>query len=312
VLISPAPLLDIFAPVVALIALGYAASRFGIIGPAAIKPLADLAFLLMTPALLFRAMALTPFDDIKLQAPSAYFGAAVPIFFAIVAFQLWRGRSAQYAAVDGLASTFSNTAMMGIPIISLAFGTAGLSVLLTIIAMHALILLTSATLILEMGRANRDSRLGAIGQAIRASIVHPVVLPILAGVAWSLFHVPMPKALDTTLNVLGVAAPPVCLLLLGATIAQLGLATGARQAWRYCLVKNLLQPLATYAMGRFVLGLEGLPLIVATIAAAMPIGNNVFLFAQRYEVAQAQVSAGVVLSTLISAPITMLILHLLA
>jgi predicted permease len=307
-----APLIDIFAPVVALIAVGYGALRFGLIERAAIRPMADLAFVIMTPALLFRAMATTPLRDLNLQAPAAYFGAAVPLFYGIVLWQLRRGRGAPSAAVDGLASTFSNTAMMGIPIVTLAFGNAGLSVLLTIIALHALILLTSATLIFEMGRSNATSRRQALVQAARNSIIHPVVLPILAGVAWSVLHWPMPKVLDSSLQVLGSAAPPMCLLLLGATIADLGLGTGARKALRYCLAKNLAQPLLTYCVGRWVLGLDGLVLTVATLAAAMPVGNNVFLFAQRYQVAQAEVSSAVVISTLMSAPVTAMILLLLA
>jgi hypothetical protein len=307
-----APLIDIFAPVVALIAVGYGALRFGLIERAAIRPMADLAFVIMTPALLFRAMATTPLRDLNLQAPAAYFGAAVPLFYGIVLWQLRRGRGAPSAAVDGLASTFSNTAMMGIPIVTLAFGNAGLLVLLTIIALHALILLTSATLIFEMGRSNATSRRQALVQAARNSIIHPVVLPILAGVAWSVLHWPMPKVLDSSLQVLGSAAPPMCLLLLGATIADLGLGTGARKALRYCLAKNLAQPLLTYCVGRWVLGLDGLVLTVATLAAAMPVGNNVFLFAQRYQVAQAEVSSAVVISTLMSAPVTAMILLLLA
>jgi predicted permease len=309
---ASAPLIDIFAPVVALIAVGYGALRFGLIERAAIRPMADLAFVIMTPALLFRAMATTPLRDLNLQAPAAYFGAAVPLFYGIVLWQLRRGRGAPSAAVDGLASTFSNTAMMGIPIVTLAFGNAGLSVLLTIIALHALILLTSATLIFEMGRSNATSRRQALVQAARNSIIHPVVLPILAGVAWSVLHWPMPKVLDSSLQVLGSAAPPMCLLLLGATIADLGLGTGARKALRYCLAKNLAQPLLTYCVGRWVLGLDGLVLTVATLAAAMPVGNNVFLFAQRYQVAQAEVSSAVVISTLMSAPVTAMILLLLA
>jgi malonate transporter and related proteins len=307
-MVAAASLLDVFAPVVALIGLGYGVYRVGLIPGAMVKPLSDLAFVVFAPALLFRAIATTPFENLNLDAPLAYFSVALSIFFLMILVSLKGGISPQQAAVNGLASTFSNNAMMGIPVVSLAYGNAGLSVLLTIIAFHALLILTSATLILELGRSTAQQRLGALLQAIKNSVIHPVVLPIICGVIWSLAHWPIPKAADSALGALAAAAPPLCLILLGASIAQLGFGAKAKTALRYCLSKNIVQPLATYCFGRWVLGIEGLALTVATLAAAMPIGNNVFLFAQRYQVSQAEVGSGIVLSTLISAPVTLLIL----
>ena len=42
---------------------------------------------------------------------------------------------------------------------------------------------------------------------------------------------------------------------------------------------------------------QGLPLAVMVTAAALPVGANVFLFAQRYEVGQDEMTAGVTVST---------------
>ena len=44
-------------------------------------------------------------------------------------------------------------------------------------------------------------------------------------------------------------------------------------------------------------GITGLPLTVMVVAAALPMGANVFLFAQRYEVAQELTTASMGLST---------------
>ena len=49
-----------------------------------------------------------------------------------------------------------------------------------------------------------------------------------------------------------------------------------------------------------VLGLSGVPLAVMIVAAALPIGANVFLFAQRYEVAQDLTTASMGLSTVVA------------
>ena len=43
--------------------------------------------------------------------------------------------------------------------------------------------------------------------------------------------------------------------------------------------------------------LDGLALAVITVTAALPMGANVFLFAQRYQVAEGEITAAVALST---------------
>ena len=45
------------------------------------------------------------------------------------------------------------------------------------------------------------------------------------------------------------------------------------------------------------LGLSGLPLTVMIVTASLPIGANVFMFSQRYEVAEDLVTASVAVST---------------
>ena len=45
------------------------------------------------------------------------------------------------------------------------------------------------------------------------------------------------------------------------------------------------------------MGLTGLPLTVMIIAASLPIGANVFMFSQRYEVAHELVTVAVAVST---------------
>ena len=48
--------------------------------------------------------------------------------------------------------------------------------------------------------------------------------------------------------------------------------------------------------------LGGIELAVVTLTAALPMGANVFLFAQRYQVAQAEITAAVTLSTIAAVP----------
>ncbi|MDT4885068.1 hypothetical protein FQZ97_1212710 [compost metagenome] len=53
-------------------------------------------------------------------------------------------------------------------------------------------------------------------------------------------------------------------------------------------------------LSAWALGITGLPLTVIVVAGALPIGANVFLFAQRYDVAQELTTASMGMTTLVS------------
>lgn len=303
---------EIVAPIIALIAVGFGAARFRVIDADGVRSLSDVTFLLFLPALLFGAMARTDFERIALDAPAVYFSAALALFFAVFVVQRARGYAADSSALHALAAVLSNNVMLGIPLVRLAFGEQGLAILLTIIAMHALILLTVATLVIEFGRALANesgaqqrpliNRLGhALRPALRGALMHPVVLPILAGVVWSLSHWSLPGPIDVALKMMAAAAAPMCLVLLGASLAQYGISAGWAGVIGLSALKTLVHPLAVYVVGRWVFEVDALTLAVATIAAGLPIGANVYLLAQRYRVALPVVSGGVSFSTVICA-----------
>lgn len=306
-----ASLAQILLPVFLLILVGVAAARTGLLAEPAVKALSDAAFLIFLPALLFGAIARVEFDRLSPGAALAYYGAGLPLYVAVLVVQLRRGAAVNAAVVQALGAVFANTVMLGIPVVRIAYGDTGLALLLTIVAVHALTFLTLSTLVIEMGAVAREraaagrgswrSAAASLGQVVRASLLHPVVLPILAGLAWSATGASLPAPVDTTLSMLGAAAAPLCLVLLGASLARLDLRQGIVTALGLTLLKSALHPLLVWLVGVFVLRVAPLPLAVATVTAALPIGANVYLFAQRYDAQVGEISAAVTLSTLAGA-----------
>ncbi len=306
-----APLGEILLPVFLLILIGVAAARTGLLGAPAVKALSDAAFLVFLPALLFGAIARVSFDDLSPGAALAYYGAGLPLYAAVLVVQVRRGAQVAAAVVQALSAVFANTVMLGIPVARLAYGETGLALLLTIIAVHALIFLTLSTLVLEiaivLGRRTDVAQpawravAGSLVPVIRASLMHPVVLPILAGLAWSAAGATLPRPVDTTLTMLGGAAAPLCLVLLGASLAQFDLRRGIATAAALVMLKSAVHPMLVWLAGTFVFDVGPLPLAIATVTAALPIGANVYLFAQRYHAQVGEVSAAVTLSTLAAA-----------
>lgn len=297
-------LFEIVLPVFLLIALGAVLHRRRMVDADTVARLTPIVFVVLMGPLLFRTMARAGLGQVSAGPTAAYYASSLMLFAAVALLQAGlRGVPRAQAVVQALAATFSNTAMIGIPIVGLAFGDAGLRILLPIIALHALVILTLATVVLELDAARSPGAQAgawtAARRAIRQSLLHPVVLPIVAGLAWHRAGLALPGPADRALQMLGDAGPTMSLLMLGASLGHAGL----RRTWRGALglaaLKSLLHPALVLAVGS-ALGLSGLPLAVTAVTGALPIGGNVYLFAQRYGVEVGRVSAAVALSTLLS------------
>ena len=298
------PVFSALTPVVLLIALGYLAGRRLWVGPGAVKDLSNLVFLVLTPALLFRTMSKVQVQQLDFRPVAAYFLAVIVIFAATLLLCGFNRR----AAVLALSTTFGNTVMIGTPLVGLAWGEAGLVTLFTLYTVHTTVLLTSATLVLELAVMREERAAGSaaprhvvatVFMALRNALAHPVPLPIIAALLFAQTGLHIPALLERPLELLGAAFTPMSLLLVGVTLASTSLGTHWRGALALTAVKNLLHPLLVVAAG-WLLGLSGVPLAVMVVVASLPIGANVFLFSQRYRVAEDLITASVGVSTVLA------------
>ncbi|MDO4725253.1 MAG: AEC family transporter [Comamonadaceae bacterium] len=320
------PVFEALLPVVLLIALGYCVGRKGWVGAAATKDLSNLVFLVLAPALLFRTMSGVRVQDIDFRPVLVYFGAMWLVFGAV----LWRLGLTRRAAVLGLAATFSNTLMIGVPLVGLAYGQQGLVTLFALVSLHAFVMLTMVTVVLEFAVLAEQQRAACgasaaaaalrwparlrklaltVARAGRASLLHPVPLPILCGLLFAQTGLPLPGVIERPLQLLGAAFGPVALLLVGISLAGTALGGHWRAALGLMLMKNLLHPLVLALLG-LALGFAGVPFAVMVLAASLPIGANVYLYAMRYLVAEQEVTAAIALSTMLGVATVALVMAL--
>jgi len=289
-------------PVILLICAGFVPARLGWVRETAVKDLSNLVFLLLTPALLFRTMSRVHLEQLDFKPVAAYFVAVGLLFGSTFLLQGFNRR----AAVLALAATYSNTVMIGIALVFLVYGPDGLVTLLTLVAVHSLVLLTSATVMLELavareqlpGASTRHALTTAL-HALKNSILHPVTLPLLLGLLFAQTGWQLPPAIQTPLELMAKAFSPVALMLVGITLAFTQVGVHWRAALVLASVKNILHPLLVFALCLW-MGVSGLPMAVMVAAAALPMGANVFLFSQRYGVAQELITASVAVSTVLS------------
>ena len=311
------PVLSSLLPVVFLISIGFVAGRAKLVRQDAVRDLTNLVFLVLAQALLFRTMRSVHLETLDLRPVFQYFVVAGALFFIML---MMYGRDSR-ASVLALASIFSNTLMIGVPLIGLAYGEPGQVLLFTLISLHALVLLTMATVVLELQMAyehaaeHGESRhmLKTVGMAIKNAVLHPVPLPILIGLIYAQTGLGLHPIVDKPLQLLGASFGPVALVLVGITLAQTPVGENFKGAMKISVVKTFVHPMLMAAVG-YAMGMRGLHLTVMVVAAALPIGANVFLFSQRYQKEEDVVTAAVAVSTalaLVSVTLVMALLPML-
>lgn len=292
---------DILAPVIAMIAIGYALARSGILTPAGEAGLSGVVFYVTTPALMFRATAAAgpALSDLRIMA--GYFLPCLLLYaaWAILARKRF-GQGLGAAGLGAMGASFGNTVLLGVPIIERLHGGPGLRILVVIVSIHSAILFTLTTLFATADRG-RIGGAAAGFLALRNAAANPIVLSIGCGALAGALGVRLPHALDTTLAVLGTATVPIALIAVGASLAGFALRRVALPCAAIAAAKLLALPLAVWISGRYVFALDPLTVAVSTLAAALPTGTNVHVLARRYAIAVETAAGVVLLSTLAAA-----------
>ena len=307
--------------IVFTVVLGYVAGRMqwlGRLDPLApdggpARVLGNVAFYIFVPALLFRTTVRLDLPNMPWRTVLAFF---VPVLVVMFGVYYWQRRvapppgglpRAATPSVRAISTTFGNSVQLGIPLAAALFGEAGLAIHVALVSLHALVLLSLLTAMVELdlARAHAHGVLGKdaarLGVTLRTTarntIVHPVVLPVIAGLAWNLSGIGLHGVVDESLATLASAVVPVCLVLIGLTLAAYGLQGSVRWAIVISVIKLLILPAAVLVAARWVFGLQGIPLAVVVVMASLPVGSNALIFAQRYETLQAEATAAIVVST---------------
>lgn len=308
----------------AIVALGWLAGRQRWLGGAggtgtAVRALSDAAFYLFVPALMFRTMARLDFAALPWRTLAAFFLPAIAFVLVVYAWQrhvqVRAESSAATPATRTIAASYGNAVQVGIPLAAALFGEPGLALHIALVSLHGLVLLTLLTVLVEVDLARADATAtlaSTVRASVRNAVVHPVTLPVLAGLAWNLTGLGLHPVVDEALAGLGRAVVPVCLVLIGLTLAQYGLRGHLRGVLVPAALKLLVLPALVLVVAWGGFGLAGMPLAVVVMMAALPLGTNALIFAQRYDTLQAEATTAIVFSTLAFAVTATLWLGVLA
>ena len=293
--------LSLCLPIFAVVAVGLFAARVKLVAPATVDAVGLFSFNVALPAMLLRLVGSQPLAE-SFQGTwfQGYLACCLGVYGASMGFALLMGQGRVRAAALAAAATMGNVGYLAPPLLLPMLGqrVAG-PVAMSIMAEVAVIIALGTVL---MAPAAPGAGLQAMGRGLLGLTRNPVILSILGGcaLAWSAIALPLP--VDRFLSFLGNAAGPTALFALGGTLGRLRVGRElVAVASGLALCKLVAYPVAVWLMLGQVLQLESFWVTSGVLLAAMPTATNAFVLAQRHGAGAEEVSAGVLLSTLVAA-----------
>jgi len=292
-------LVGVVLPVFLVIGAGYVATRARLFPPLAVDGLMLFSQTFAIPCLLFRAIAnldLGAVFDLRLLA-SFYTGAVVAFALGVIgARRLFRRRPGEAVAV-GFGALFSNSVLLGLPIMERAYGSGSLAPNFAIIAIHAPFCYLLGITTMEFARADGRGLAGTLNAVARAMFRNALTIGLALGFAVNLGGIPQPEPLRVAVDMMAAAALPAALFGLGGMLTRYALRASLGEAGMIAGLSLFVHPAITWVLAAPVFDLPEAFLRSAVVTAAMAPGVNAYVFASLYARGQAQAASVVLLAT---------------
>lgn len=298
-----------FVVVGVAILVGYVIGRIDLLGPHARPVLSRLTFFVLSPFLLFVVLAQADVHTLfsALLPVSAIAALLVFLGYAIVARAVWR-RSVGETLIGTLSAGQVNSNNIGIPLSLYILGSAAYPA--PVILLQLLVFTPISMAIFETVTAGQRRAL----PILRRTLTNPIVVGSVLGVIVSVSGWRMPPIVIDPLRLIADACVPVLLISYGISLfgqRVLGPSGRRRDILLASALKLIAMPIVAWATARFVFGLGAQEVLVVTVLAALPTAQNVFNYAQRFDVGETIARDAVFLTTLGCLPVLIAIVALL-
>lgn len=306
-------MVEIVLPVFGVVAIGYIAAKLKWMAESAIAGLSQFVFNIAIPVLLFRTMAQAELPEFSAWGYliSYYAGVFVVFTAAIVTGRGIFAFSLTESAIFGMCCGFSNTILIGIPLVLRAFGDQATLPLFLLIALHGVILFSATTIIAEVGLGHGQAFSKLPKTVVKRLFANPILIGLLAGLLFNLSGLTIPSPVDALAETLGDAAMPCATFAMGASISRFKLAGSLPHVGVSALLKLVIHPILVWILAAHVFNLPPLWTSVAVLLAALPCGVNAYLFAERYQVIVPTAASSVLVNTALSFVTVSIVLILL-
>ena len=296
-------LLLIILPVFLVVGSGYLSVRTKVFPEAGVDALVRFATGIAVPVLLFRAIyRLDLGATLRLDHLFSFYAGAVTAFVAAIILSrlVWKRRPGEAVAI-GFCALFSNSTLLGLPIMERAYGEGALQAAFAIIAFHAPLCYLIGILTMEFSRRDGAPIGATIRRAANAMFHNELTIGIAAGFAFNLLGVPLPEPVAAAVDMLSEAALPIALFALGGVLTRYRLRREIGEAGMTSVLSLFLHPFVAWLLAAQVFELPQDYVQAAVVIAAMPTGVNGYVFAAMYDRAVGVAASTVLLATAASA-----------
>lgn len=304
---------SVLFPVLAIALLGYAFVALRWFDKSDTDTLTRFTFSVLIPALLFVSTARSEFklaDSLEFLAAYYVVVLAIYVLGIVVAARLF-GYKAEEQSVFAMGCAYSNTTVVGIPVVAQALGEEALVPLFFIISIQNLVMFTVGTIAAEREHLSSNSVLDAIRGLFRQLLSSPITASLILGLSVNAAGIPIWDPLFNSIELLSRAAVPASLFVLGMSLRQYRLRHEIGPALTMTVINILLLP-ALVALSMFVwFDVDPLWAKAGVLASAMPVGISAYVFARRYGIGHGSVAAGSLLSAICAIATISLVLILL-
>lgn len=265
-------------PVFVCIMLGLVFRRTGFLATGFWASAEKLNYYIMLPALLLSNLVEASFDGLPVATLAGLLigtTLAAALSMALLRRQLPMVSGAAFSSM--LQGTIRPNTFIGMAAASALWGPQGLALLaIAIAAVVPLVNLISVAGLLAYASPNRPGW----RRLVTPIVTNPLILACLAGIALNTGHVSLPLGIGPTLRILGSAALPVGLLVVGSGLDLAALHGAGRPVLVSSLFKLVLLPLITVGIA-LALGLPPVVVGVATLYAAQPCAPSAYVLARQ-------------------------------
>ena len=269
------------------------------------KSISDLTLYFLSPCLIFEGLIRSK-QNISEFVPKAI------LFMIILTLTLWI-LSVIFSKLlkldDAESSAFSlSTIMMncgnfGLPLILFAFGEKGLAYAVVVLVTFTFPLGTLAVFIASRGK-------GSIKQSILEIAKMPLFYSIVFAVIFKYFNINVPTLILKPLTLMGEAAIPTLLILLGMQLARTNLITNLKPISGSIFLRLFVSPIVAFIICK-IFNISGMPAKVLILQTSTPSAIIPLLYAINYDSRPDIVGGTIFFSTILSALTLTILLYLL-
>ncbi len=307
-------LIQVVLPVFLVTATGFVVVRTGYFKDNLIDGLNRYTQAFAVPVLLFNAtrnMDLAAVFDFGMLM-SFYVAATTTFFLGVLGARAIFKRRPGEAVAIGFSSLFSNSVILGIPIVERAYGPDALAAAIAIISIHAPFCYFLGISMMEFSRADGRGFAETARAVLTAMLRNALMVGIALGFAANLTGASLPAPLEDSLNMVAGTALPVALFALGGVLTRYRMRASIGEATMTSLLSLVIHPAITFTLAYYVFDLQMLFVKAAVTIAAMAPGVNTYIFATLYNRAEGAAASTVMLATILSLLTTSVWLSLLS